>query len=292
MKPASKLFSKLLLVVVPLTAASVLPTLPSYAATLTTSRTTTFISNFSPFAFDLGAAADTDTLTIATGLGEATATANADSFLLPIFGASISESSASGTGFNYLGFARSEAAVTGSFNVQRVFSFNFLSQFTLSASIDNPALEAAFASTRIGFNLFSVGDGTEELLDSFSFGNSLELFGQSGSSNAPALTILQPSDNVSFLPFTSLQTNGNQSIASALLLGQYSRTFDAPVTLRLEQFQINETAVQAVPTPSLLPGLLFNFVLLPLMRRKRKKSEQLATQPVEVQNEFHPLEMR
>jgi hypothetical protein len=290
MNPVLERFSKLLMVAVPVAATSVLVTLPSEAATLASSRSTTFIGGFNPLTFDLSTVTDTDTLTIATGSGEVTASANADAVLLPFLGFNTSDSSANGTGFNYLGVANSEAAVIGVFDVEEVFSFSFLSTFSLFTSIDNPFLESANAFAGIGFGIFN--NDTGDLLDSFG------LFGELSSFGGNTVPTIQRNSNLNVLiEQSSLTATGNQLRASALFAGQYSRTFADPTSLRLVAFQENLAEVQAVPTPGVLPGLLFNFVLLPLMQRRRKKieqneREQLAAQPVEVQNVQHELGIR
>jgi hypothetical protein len=278
MQPKLKRISKLL-VVVPVTATSFLASLPSEAATLASSSSSTLITSFNfPFTFSTDAVARAATIATGSGAVQATANAIAEATVFPFLGVSLSDSFASGTGFNYLGIATSQPTIEALFNVNRFFSFGFASFSELITAVDTPALEKSIASVRVGFNLFAVGDTGETLLDSFEF------FGQIGSGK-PTLGVITPSSNFSLFQQTALESNNNESIASALLVGQYFRRFDTPTTLRLEQFQVNEAQVKAVPTPSVLPGLLFNFILMPFMRR-RKKAE-LAVQTVEVPVEQH-----
>lgn len=276
MQPKLKLFSKLL-VVVPVTATSFLASLPSEAATLASSNSSTLITSLNfPFAFSTDAITSTSTIATGSGAVVATADASAEATVFPLLGVNLSDSFASGTGFNYLGVATSQPTINALFNVNCFFSFGFASFSELITAVDTPSIEKSIASVRVGFNLFAVGDAEETLLDSFEF------FGQIGS-GTPTLGVITPSSNFSLFQQTALVSNNNESIASALLVGQYFRRFNTPTTLRLEQFQVNSAQVKAVPTPSVLPGLLFNFIFMPLMRR-RKKAE-LAVQPVEVSAE-------
>jgi hypothetical protein len=274
MKRYPQYLKRILLLVTPAIATSMLAASPSQAATFGSSEATFNIENFNRNPLDIRTITDTLTNTISTGSPvNANANANANFKVDPnyalTFASNSSISKAQGQGSSYLGEGQSFAAVLGyDFLVQpgETFSFDFNGLLNLKTSIDNPKAENATANGLLKFELFD--STTNTVLDSFSIvgnlatpgnGDALE-FKQSGSIT---LDPNQTSFNKSF--------GGTQEFAQVAVKGKYSRTFDKLTYFTLVETKTNQVRVQA-PEPSAILGLLFSCGMLGMSWKRKRKA--------------------
>lgn len=274
MKRYAQSIKRILLLVTPAIATSMLAASPSQAATFGSSEATFNIENFNRNPLDIRTITGTVTNTISTGgLVNANANANANFKVDPnsalTFASNSSQSKAQGQGPSYLGEGQSFAAVLGyDFLVQpgETFSFDFKGLLDLKTSIDNPTAENATANGLLKFELYE--SQSNSLLDSFSIVGNLATPG-----NGDALEFKQ-SDSITLDPNqTSFNKSfgGTQEFAQAAVKGKYSRTFDKLTYLTLVETKTNQVRVKA-PEPSVVLGLLFSCGMLGMSWKRKRKA--------------------
>lgn len=155
-------------------AGCVLSAAPSKAATFSSSETSLIFTDFSQSPSDTFTNTTVNSITTSQE-GKVKAISDATAFIeteSPI-GINSSFSLANGESKNYRGLASSKSELRGIFNIEEntLFSFNFIANLTLSASIDSYPGENARASGEISFALFDVN--TNRKLDFFSASSSL-----------------------------------------------------------------------------------------------------------------------
>ncbi|MCJ8280745.1 MAG: hypothetical protein MJK14_12845, partial [Rivularia sp. ALOHA_DT_140] len=140
-------------------ASCVLSASPSKAATFSSSETSLIFTDFSHSPSDVSTNTIVNPIS-ASQEGKVEAISDATGFIekdSPI-GINSSFSLINGTGQNYMGLATSKSEIKGVFNIEEntLFSFNFIANLTLSASIDSYPGEFSQASGKISFALFDV----------------------------------------------------------------------------------------------------------------------------------------
>lgn len=174
-----------------------------------------------------------------------------------------SSSIVTGFGKNNSGRANSEATVIGDFfvNAGTSFSFDFITNLNLYASVDDPITENAAASGDILLAL--VNPETDEVLDFFL------ATGKVDSKNQDVLDYLG-SSNISLEPLNQQTDFGsNQESADLIVQGSLKRDFEQDTNVRLVEFKRNQAEV-AVPEPLTISGSLLSGCFLLIAKRRRK----------------------
>ncbi|WP_445214782.1 PEP-CTERM sorting domain-containing protein [Brasilonema sp. UFV-L1] len=272
MKRYPQHIKRILLMVTPAIATSMLAALPSQAATFGSSEATFNIQNFNRNPLSIRTIADTVTNTISTnGQVNTNANANANFQVDPnyalTFASNSSTSKAQGQGSSYFGEGQSFAAVLGyDFLVQpgETFFFDFNGLFDLKTSIDNPTAENATANGLLKFELYD--SESNSLLDSFSIVGNLATPGKDDAVE------LKYSSSITLDPAQTFNTSfgGTQEFAQGTVKGKYSRTFDKLTYLTLVETKTNQVRVQA-PEPSVVFGLLFSCAMLGITWKRKRK---------------------
>lgn len=242
MKFNSKLAQRLFLCVTPLVTGSVFVSLPSLAATLSTSEATVILNNFSHNPESVAAVADTYAYTQITNSGEVATNAYGEAAFIPdtsasqTFAYNLSSSSVKGEGNSYLGQAQSTAGVLGYnfiIGAGETFSFNFNAALALDTSIDDPSRESADAVGNIAFMLYNSTD-LNNPLDFFTLSGKLTSQGNDDFLSADHST------SVSFEENNAISSQGTEESAFASIQGWFSRTFSTLTHLTLVEFKTNE----------------------------------------------------
>jgi hypothetical protein len=261
---------KLSLLVTPFLACSVFAISPSRAATFASFEGELVFTNFSHNASETFANADINTISISKGgNGNVTTTADADGFLgtLPTSGFNSSSSLATGVNKDYQGFAVSEASLRGIFDIEEntLFSFDFVANLQMEASIDNSRGENAQAKGQLFFALLDIAQNS--ILDIFSIGGDLAVQRENDFFEH------EQSDNVT-LNYADYEFNfnDNQKLATVSAEGSLQRFFANRTSVALIGFKSSEVRVSA-PEPSTCMALLFcGGVIGAAIKRKRQNT--------------------
>lgn len=265
-----KYLQELFLIASSLAASLSLNLSPSSAATLAFSEAGAFTNNYTHEPQSTFTSADTSTLVISdNGSVIASAFATAIFTLNPASSENYSLSSASGFGGNYIGLSESISTIAGFnffVNDQETFAFDFGAFLNLETYIDNPP-EQAIASSNISFLLFdSTNQNQWSVLDYF------QLSGNLASSGNTDYLAIESSDAFKYSPDPALSMlfADNHKLASAQVMGNYSRSFGTARYLSLIEFK-NTQARVAVPVPSsLFGGVCFGlFFVYKVIKRKK-----------------------
>ncbi|NJL46289.1 MAG: hypothetical protein HC929_00720 [Leptolyngbyaceae cyanobacterium SM2_5_2] len=234
-------------------------TLASFASAATFAGVSSVFefSNFSRSPLTTATDADTDTISIALGGGSAIAKAEAAArFNIPLaLAGNEIISTAEGNGYSYLGLAQSQASISGVFELaaQETLSFDFKGVLTLAAAIDDSNTEFAFALGRLGFALFGeTASQPEALLDSLDVFATLTT---PGNGDIYEFLIAGNPGSLAIEQFER-QTGGPGEFLNLRFKGRYSRTFKEPTLVSLVETKTGVAEVQAVPTPSLIWGIM------------------------------------
>ena len=247
---------------------------PSIAATFSRASGDAFLYGFSHDPLSVATLTDTDTFTLATG-GFVEAEATADAFFetenplfdeqIPLpFAGNSSLAEAFGVGQEYVGIAKSEAAVIGwNFFVGKgeTFSFDFLSAMELETYVDNPRGETAIAEGNISFFLFD--ESTQSVIDFFS------VYGLLKTARNDDIFAMDSGDG-----FTVLEESygdslgGNQEFINAAYLGEFSRYFDEDTYLTLVEVKTSYAMVKAPEPSSFVALFVFGATVGALKKRK------------------------
>lgn len=277
MRQKLKLAQGLFAIATPLVTGFLFTASPTLAITLASSQARVNLDNFSHEPIDIFTLTDTETTAIATK-GKVTADANAKAnFIVDPFGVTkannFSLSEAAGDGKNYLGLAKSFAAIIGyDFFVGEgeTFSFDFQAFLELKTSIDNPLVERARANGIISLELYDYTNANSRfLIDSFTISGALATLG-----NKDFLDY-QKSASLTFNPNeTTFEKSfgGQQEFAKATVDGSYSRTFDSLTRLMLVEVKANQVNVKATVPESSSWLALLSFSLLSLGYGVKSKS--------------------
>jgi len=245
---------RLLLLVTPLFAGSVLADSPSQAATFASSVGELEFQDFSQSPVSTYTETDTDTNTVAiakNSIVQAQAGATAFFITTPPEAFDLSVSEALGKGREYLGQAESEAILLSDFVVDagQQFSFDFAAQLNLKTSIDHPLAENARASGDISFILLDTDN--QRVLDFFSLVGDLNTEGDGD------FLAIQKSDYITTLSTLSQDSyfGGQQEFATASVEGSLQGAFENKTNLALVEVQNNRARVVA-PEPSNTLALL------------------------------------
>ncbi|MGC9528843.1 MAG: PEP-CTERM sorting domain-containing protein [Limnospira sp.] len=222
------------------------------AASFSRSYGEVLINNFSHAPQSVSTLANTNTFTFSSS-GSVTAIAEADAIAIeePTFAGNYSSSEASGEGSEYLGVARSAAAVIArnfSVGAGETFSFNFYSFLGLATSIDTSPKEAANAWGKIEFFLFD--DRRPETPFEF-----LNISGGLKTAGDEDFLTVDASDSFNLAQTLNTSFGGFEEYAVAGVSGNFSYTFDDAVNLTLVEVKTNQVTVKA-PEPSSLMALL------------------------------------
>ncbi|MEG4408758.1 PEP-CTERM sorting domain-containing protein [Microcoleus sp. MON2_D5] len=253
---------------------------PSSAAIIAGSAAEVTIDDFSHRPTGTGTFTNTNTETRATR-GFVISKANADAAFISncheLLAANLSQSGVIGTGNNYSGLAKSQAAVIGDFSIKakETFSFTVQTILHLLTSVTNPQSERASATGSISFALIDTVSNI--LLDSFQFGIGLHSF------KAPELSLsynLAGNFNPTQINFAFL-AQGNTTSLSLYTSGVYSRTFDSTTNLKLVEVKNNIAGAQAQPVPQAEPvpeptTILGTAMFFGFLTKRRKLKNQLS----------------
>lgn len=268
MKINLQLGKHLLILFTPFLATSVLITSPSQAATIALSQGKLLFTNFSQSPSDTFTTTNTDTTSISQD-GSVVSQADAIAYLgvTPSVGYSLTSSQVFGKNTGYSGLGESEAIIQGIFDVNKNtnFSFDFSANLDLKTFTTNPKYEKASASGNLGFALINLAN--DHVLDYFQVDGSLTTAGND------SLTY-QNSKNVKFGAFTSSNIAGEQEFTTTAFHGYLNHYFQDETTVALVAYNSTQSKV-AVPTPSMLPALIFGWGAISLgLKRKRQKSSE------------------
>ena len=258
-----------LMVVAPIVTTTAIATLPAQAATFSFSRSDVVISNFNQTIANTNTTTDSQSAALGfspdaavAAQADAVASVNipANQFTNFAFGL------ASGTQGAYLGSGLGIASGSGSFLFANsgTFSFDFAAQMQLRTLADDPQSESAIATGDIVFRL--VDNRTQAILDVFG------LFGRSTALDGTTFSF-QANGNVAAALSAELLTDRT---ARAVLQGTYSRNVNAGDEFVLEEYKVNRVAVQAVPTPSTVGGIVVMMAFL--VKRIDRRSGRLLFQ--------------
>ncbi|MEG4276081.1 PEP-CTERM sorting domain-containing protein [Microcoleus sp. MON1_C1] len=253
---------------------------PSSAAIIAGSAAEVTIDDFSHRPTGTGTFTNSNTQTRATR-GFVISKANAEAAFISncheLLAANLSQSGVIGTGNNYSGLAKSQAAVIGDFSIKakETFSFTVQTILHLLTSVTNPQSERASATGSISFALIDTVSNI--LLDSFQFGIGLHSF------KAPELSLsynLAGNFNPTQINFAFL-AQGNTTSLSLYTSGVYSRTFDSTTNLKLVEVKNNIAGAQAQPVPQAEPvpeptTILGTAMFFGFLTKRRKLKNQLS----------------
>ncbi|MEG4581485.1 PEP-CTERM sorting domain-containing protein [Microcoleus sp. MON1_C5] len=253
---------------------------PSSAAIIAGSAAEVTIDDFSHRPTGTGTFTNTNTQTRATR-GFVISKANAEAAFISncheLLAANLSQSGVIGTGNNYSGLAKSQAAVIGDFSIKakETFSFTVQTILHLLTSVTNPQSERASATGSISFALIDTVSNI--LLDSFQFGIGLHSF------KAPELSLsynLAGNFNPTQINFAFL-AQGNTTSLSLYTSGVYSRTFDSTTNFKLVEVKNNIAGAQAQPVPQAEPvpeptTILGTAMFFGFLTKRRKLKNQLS----------------
>ncbi|MGF1568525.1 MAG: hypothetical protein ACFCVD_10720 [Nodosilinea sp.] len=254
---------------------------PAQAASFSEVRSEFAFSNFSHSAVSTNTQTFTDTLTIGTQ-GSVTALSSAlanftDGSAAEIQASNSIASLTAGSGRNYVGLAESQAALVGDFVLvaHETFSFDFDGFLELSTGIDDDSLESAFALGGLGFSVSGVplsSTGTP-WVDQLNLVASLDTPGVDDVLDTNLFQLLL-AGNQSNIIIKSLgfdrQVGGRNESLLIGFTGTYQRTFTETTLVSLAESKTGVAAVQAVPAPSLIWGLL-SYGGLGLMGKLRQR---------------------
>lgn len=244
-------FKSFLLLTTPIVASSVLLASPVKAATFAYSEGNVLFSEFSQSPSGVSTSTDREALAL-KGVVSAIAQAQAEANFVdePSEASNSSLSVAFGENQDYLGIAQSEASILANFDIQANtdFSFNFLANFNLATSIDNPPQENARATGSIYFALIDTQN--RNILDFFNLAGNITTPGNND------FVELQKSDNV-FLSRIIREPGfgGLQEFLTVSIEGSLQRYFAGETTLALLEVKQNSVQVTA-PEPSINLALL------------------------------------
>lgn len=227
---------------------------PASAATFAGSTGVVEIDNFSHRPESVSTLAETDTFTFSSG-GSVTAIADADATVInppclpeicfPTVAGNYSSSQAFGEGSEYLGVARSNAAVIArnfSVGAGETFSFDFRSFLELATSIDTAPKEMANALGNIAFYLFDSSSPETH----FGF---LNVSGGLNTEGSGDFMDVRASDFFNFEQHLNTSFGGLEEYAEAKVYGNFSYTFEDATHLTLVEVKTNQVMVKA-PEPS------------------------------------------
>jgi hypothetical protein len=245
MKLNLKLPQQLFFCLTPLVTGSVFMALPSYAATLATSETTTHFSNFShnPLLVEITTSPnqlETTNNNLVTTQAESNAAFDRNlSNPSQTTAFTTSSSTVRGNGIGYTENIDSSAVALGYYfqvAAGQTFSFDFDGLLGLTTSTDN-AEETANSYGTVVFQVYDYTDSNQSpvLLDFFTAEGSLNSLDNSDFLN------LTNSNNISLDPTSSTNRSfgGNQETAQASFQGRFSRFFNQTTTLILRAFNSN-----------------------------------------------------
>lgn len=271
MKQYQGFTKRLLLLITPAIASSMLATSPSQAASFAFSKGELEFTDFSQSPSRVETETDTNTLTIAKdGMAVALANAAATFIVAPPTASNSSLSLALGEGKNYLGLAESEAEVIGIFDVDAgtPFSFKFTADSILETKTDNPGLEKARAAGEINWALLDTT--SKSVLDFFSVTGHLATPGGSD------FIEFKNSENVTLNnPITTSNFGGNEEFATASIQGSLQRFFTNKTTLALVEVKKNKARV-TTPEPSTSLALFFSCGVIGVALKGRRKEKTSA----------------
>lgn len=261
-----RLLNKIVLFTTPILASSVLLSSPSKAATFAGSNGSLLFTEFSQSPSNVANQTNTETLAIGEG-GMVKAIAQADAIFLiePATASNSSLSIAFGENRDYLGIAESQASVIGKFDIEANtdFSFNFLADFNLATSIDNPPQENARASGDISFAL--IDTQSNDVLEFFSLAGNITTEGDND------FVGFQKSNNV-ILNETDNEASfgGLEEFLTVSVEGTLERYFTNETTLALIEMKQNRVQVTASEPSSNLALFLASGVIAIIVNRRRK----------------------
>jgi hypothetical protein len=293
MKKELRLVKHILFFATPLVASSVIAVSPTLAATFASAEANVFLGNFnkSPDLSTVSAKTNTIAMTpvnvishsdegehasSASAGDSATAIAEADSLFFtnpPAFAANTTLSEAFGEAENFLGFAQSEASVTGGFlinpapNSTETFSFDFTAFSTLITSGEESEAKADISIVILGGT--DPNPVNQTVFDIFSVSGELNTLGQDD------VFSVEVSDNFTldtFLPSGDFGVDLEEELADVLAMGSYQRQFDRPTYLTFIETKETKATVQdstQVPEPISTLGLLVFSGLVGLNSRRR-----------------------
>ncbi|MBW4511879.1 MAG: hypothetical protein KME64_36065 [Scytonematopsis contorta HA4267-MV1] len=199
--------------------------------------------------------------------GSVIATANGDvNFtVVPPQASSISSSSASGNNGDYLGQAKSDTTLLGSFLVEenQVFSFDFETLFNLKTSIDNSAKESANTFGDTFWQLVDTSDNS--VLEFFSITGNLATEGDND------FLDIQSSNNIVFNSLSQdIASGGKKESAVAVVKGSLRHSFTKQTRLSLIGINTNRTEVKVPESSNAMIFLLSSGILGILIKRKQE----------------------
>ncbi|WP_413165423.1 hypothetical protein ACL6C3_03615 [Capilliphycus salinus ALCB114379] len=242
---------------------------PSLAYTFARSAIQGYLDWFSHDPLSVETFTDEDTFTFATnGSVDASAAtiANFNIEIPPTSARNFSEAETSGFGQEYIGIAKTEAAVIGhDFFIEagETFSFSFASRFQLEVASNSPVGKNAIGEGDISVFLFE--NSTEEMIDFFSISGRIETAGNND------FFEINGSDN--FIPSTAFTTDRdyghNLKLMGGLYFGDFSRYFDEDTYLTLVEVK-NTYAMVKAPEPSSFIALFVFGGVTGVALKKRK----------------------
>ncbi|MEH2191352.1 MAG: hypothetical protein V7K98_01610 [Nostoc sp.] len=240
-----------LLLVTSAIASSVLVTLPSQAATFGLAQAEVAFTNLNQNPLQTTTNVDTTAIVTAKN-GILQAIANGEGLFIvdPPMAFSSSLSEAFGEGSDYLGLAKSDGQVIGTFvvNAGTSFNFDFTASLNLLTAIDNYPAESAKATGAISFAL--IDTASQSILDIFS------LIGNLSTPGNDDFIAIQYGGNFTFSnPVTNYNFGGQQEYAKASIQGSLQRSFANTTIVSLVELTSTRVTV-AVPEPSTNVGLL------------------------------------
>jgi hypothetical protein len=257
-------------------ASSLIAIAPSQAATLSSSRASFKLDNFSISPQEVSTFSNTNTNAVSlTGKGKSQSDAKANANFISdltntknTFATNNSFSEVSGEGKDYFALGEGFAQVNGlSFLVGEgeTLSFDFQGLLNLETSIDNPEIENATADGSIFFAIFDQESG--ETLDFFKVAGNISTPNNQDNFN------IESSQNIFFNPngkSTTTNFGGNQESAQANIGGFYSRKFTQSKTLGLVEFKSTRSRVSVPEPENAYFVFLGGFTLLIVAKRKAK----------------------
>jgi len=275
MKQYFKFTKRCLLLATSLLGISVFADSPSQAATIAFSQGNLLFSNFSHSPSVSFTSTDTNAISISQN-GSVASQADAIAYLgvTPPVGFNFTSSQVFGKNTGYLGIGESEAKIQGIFDIDKNtnFSFNFSADLNLATFTDNPQQENASASGNLGFALINLAN--KDVLDYFQVDGELTTAGND------SLTY-KNSKHVRFNTSNMSNKDEFQEFTTVAFDGYLNHYFHNQSTVALVAFNSTESIVNStqprvsVPTPSMLPALIFGWGAISLgLKRKRQKSSE------------------
>lgn len=246
-------------------AGGVLSASPSRAATFSSSETSLVFTDFSQNISDAFTSTSVNPITTSQegkleAISDATAFIETDS---PV-AINSSFSLANGESKNYMGKANSQSKIRGIFHIEEntLFSFNFIANLTLIASIDSYPGENAQAGGEVSFALFDVN--TNKKLDFFNASSGLTTTKDNDFVN------YQKQGNITLnYPFAISNFGGWEESSQISVAGFYERQFETQTTLALVAFTNNQVKVSAPESGNGVALLFLSSTILFGIKSKR-----------------------